>query len=177
MLPCYCKGTTWGDPEMPVTPSFPPPPPHLCKFFFFFKQNTAWKSTWQPDENTVWHPPQLINPGYVPVLSVFQCDLDRWWGGVKPLALFDQDFRQLFRKTSVVSSMRPKEWSSLFINFFDSHQRHKIDEVLKEMGVEKQTSESDIEVLQRVCAAVSIRAARLAAAGIASIAKVCIVNL
>ena len=45
------------------------------------------------------------------------------------------------------------------------------------MGVEKQTSESDIEVLQRVCAAVSIRAARLAAAGIASIAKVCIVNL
>ena len=61
--------------------------------------------------------------------------------------------------------------------FFDSHQRHKIDEVLKEMGVEKQTSESDIEVLQRVCAAVSIRAARLAAAGIASIAKVCIVNL
>ena len=61
--------------------------------------------------------------------------------------------------------------------FFDSHQRHKIDEVLKELGVEKQTSESDIEVLQRVCAAVSIRAARLAAAGIASIAKVCIVNL
>ena len=45
------------------------------------------------------------------------------------------------------------------------------------MGVEKQTSESDIEVLQRVCAAVSIRAARLAAAGIASIAKVCIANL
>ena len=45
------------------------------------------------------------------------------------------------------------------------------------MGVEKQTLESDIEVLQRVCAAVSIRAARLAAAGIASIAKVCIVNL
>ena len=30
-------------------------------------------------------------------------------GGVKPLALFDQDFRQLFRKTSVVSPMWPKE--------------------------------------------------------------------
>lgn len=34
-------------------------------------------------------------------------------------------------------------------------------------------SDSDIEILQRVCAAVSIRAARLAAAGIAAIVKVC----
>ena len=98
-------------------------------------------------------------------------------GGFKPLALFDQDFRQLFRKTSVVSYVAKGVILIIYQFFFDSHQRHKIDEVLKEMGVEKQTSESDIEVLQRVCAAVSIRAARLAAAGIASIAKVCIANL
>ena len=35
-------------------------------------------------------------------------------------------------------------------------------------------SESDIEILKRVCAAVSIRAARLAAAGLAAIVKVCL---
>ena len=40
--------------------------------------------------------------------------------------------------------------------------------------MEVAASESDIEVLQRVCAAVSIRAARLAAAGVAAIVKVCI---
>lgn len=34
--------------------------------------------------------------------------------------------------------------------------------------------ESDIEILKRVCAAVSIRAARLAAAGLAAIVKVCL---
>lgn len=39
----------------------------------------------------------------------------------------------------------------------------------------EQATGSDIEILQRVCAAVSIRAARLAAAGVATIVKVCIV--
>lgn len=39
------------------------------------------------------------------------------------------------------------------------------------MKIEKQAVESDIEILQRVCAAVSIRAARLAAAGVATIVK------
>ena len=38
------------------------------------------------------------------------------------------------------------------------------------MGVN--ASESDIEILKQVCTAVSIRAARLAAAGIAGIVKV-----
>ena len=42
---------------------------------------------------------------------------------------------------------------------------------MNEMGVD--ASESDIEILKQVCAAVSIRAARLAAAGIAAIIKVC----
>ena len=46
-----------------------------------------------------------------------------------------------------------------------------IDQVITEMGVT--ASESDIEILQRVCAAVSIRAAKLSAAGIAAIVKVC----
>ncbi|PFX32387.1 Glucokinase [Stylophora pistillata] len=58
-----------------------------------------------------------------------------------------------------------------FVSDVESHERHKIEEVLKEMEVEKQTSESDIEILQRVCAALSIRAARLAAAGVATIVK------
>ena len=57
--------------------------------------------------------------------------------------------------------------------FFGSHEKHKIEVVLDEMEVKTQASESDIEILQRVCAAVSIRAARLAAAGIATIVKVC----
>lgn len=35
-------------------------------------------------------------------------------------------------------------------------------------------SDSDVEILQQVCAAVSMRAARLAAAGIAAIVKVCL---
>ena len=39
----------------------------------------------------------------------------------------------------------------------------------------EQATGSDIEILQRVCAAASIRAARLAAAGVATIVKVCIV--
>ena len=55
--------------------------------------------------------------------------------------------------------------------FFNSHDGYKIDQVMNEMGVN--ASESDIEILKQVCAAVSIRAARLAAAGIAAIIKVC----
>ena len=54
--------------------------------------------------------------------------------------------------------------------FFNSHDRYKIDQVINEMGVN--ASESDIEILKQVCTAVSIRAARLAAAGIAGIVKV-----
>lgn len=38
--------------------------------------------------------------------------------------------------------------------------------------MEVKASEADIEILQQVCAAVSIRAARLAAAGLATIVKV-----
>lgn len=56
--------------------------------------------------------------------------------------------------------------------FFGSGEREQIDKVLKEMKIEKQAVESDIQILQRVCAAVSIRAARLAAAGVATIVKV-----
>ena len=52
----------------------------------------------------------------------------------------------------------------------NSHERYKIDGVLTEMKVK--ASEADIEILQQVCAAVSIRAARLAAAGLATIIKV-----
>ena len=55
--------------------------------------------------------------------------------------------------------------------FLNSHDGYKIDQVMNEMGVN--ASESDIEILKQVCAAVSIRAARLAAAGIAAIIKVC----
>ena len=55
--------------------------------------------------------------------------------------------------------------------FFNSHDGYKIDQVMNEMGVN--ASESDTEILKQVCAAVSIRAARLAAAGIAAIIKVC----
>ena len=54
--------------------------------------------------------------------------------------------------------------------YFNSHERYKIDEVLNEMKLN--ASESDIEILKQVCAAVSRRAARLAAAGIATIVKV-----
>ena len=61
-------------------------------------------------------------------------------------------------------------WFS-FVNFFNSHDGYKIDQVMNEMGVN--ASESDIEILKQVCAAISIRAARLAAAGIAAIIKVC----
>lgn len=54
--------------------------------------------------------------------------------------------------------------------YFNSHERYKIDEVLNEMKLN--ASESDIEILQQVCAAVSKRAARLAAGGLATIVKV-----
>lgn len=54
----------------------------------------------------------------------------------------------------------------------NSHDRYKIDEVLNEMGVT--ASESDVDILKRVCAAVSLRAARLSAAGVAAIVKVCL---
>lgn len=40
------------------------------------------------------------------------------------------------------------------------------------MGVT--ASESDVDILKRVCAAVSLRAARLSAAGVAAIVKVCL---
>ena len=58
------------------------------------------------------------------------------------------------------------------MNFFHliSHDRYKISEVLKEMEVT--ATEWDIDILQRVCAAVSVRAARLAAAGIVALVKV-----
>ena len=45
------------------------------------------------------------------------------------------------------------------------------------MEVAKQASESDIENLQRVCAAVSLRAAKVAAAGVATIVKVRVTKL
>ena len=61
-------------------------------------------------------------------------------------------------------------WFPSVTFFFNSHDRYKIDQVINEMGVN--ASESDIEILKQVCAAVSIRAARLAAAGIAAIIKV-----
>ena len=54
--------------------------------------------------------------------------------------------------------------------YFNSHERYKIDEVLSEMKLN--ASESDIEILKQVCAAVSRRAAKLAAGGIATIVKV-----
>ena len=54
--------------------------------------------------------------------------------------------------------------------YFNSHERYKIDEVLNEMKVN--ASETDIEILKQVCAAVSKRAARLAAGGLATIVKV-----
>ena len=60
------------------------------------------------------------------------------------------------------------------MNFFHliSHDRYKISEVLNEMEVT--ATEWDIDILQRVCAAVSVRAARLAAAGIVALVKVTI---
>lgn len=54
--------------------------------------------------------------------------------------------------------------------YFNSHERYKIDEALSEMKLN--ASESDIEILKQVCAAVSKRAARLAAGGLATIVKV-----
>ena len=51
-----------------------------------------------------------------------------------------------------------------------SLDRYKINEVLNEMEVI--ASEGDVDILQRVCAVVSARAARLAAAGVVAIAKV-----
>mgnify|MGYP000368023630 CR=1 FL=1 len=51
-----------------------------------------------------------------------------------------------------------------------SLDRYKINEVLNEMEVI--ASEGDVDILQRVCAVVSVRAARLAAAGVVAIAKV-----
>lgn len=63
-----------------------------------------------------------------------------------------------------------------YISFSNSGEKHQIDEVLRDMKMDnEQATGSDIEILQRVCAAVSIRAARLAAAGVATIVKVCIV--
>lgn len=61
------------------------------------------------------------------------------------------------------------EQSSCFF-YFNSHERFKIEEVLNEMKLN--ASESDIETLKQVCAAVSKRAARLAAGGLATIVKV-----
>lgn len=51
-----------------------------------------------------------------------------------------------------------------------SLDRYKINEVLNEMQVI--ASEWDVDILQRVCTAVSVRAARLAAAGVVAIVKV-----
>ncbi|XP_068708853.1 hexokinase-4-like [Montipora foliosa] len=56
-----------------------------------------------------------------------------------------------------------------FVSEIESHDRYKISEVLNEMEVT--ATEWDIDILQRVCAAVSVRAARLAAAGIVALVK------
>lgn len=62
------------------------------------------------------------------------------------------------------------DWTEGLLLYFNSHERYKIDEVLNEMQVK--ASESDIAILKQVCAAVSKRAARLAAGGLATIVKV-----
>lgn len=56
-----------------------------------------------------------------------------------------------------------------FVSEVESLDRYKINEVLNEMEVI--ASEGDVDILQRVCAVVSVRAARLAAAGVVAIAK------
>ncbi|KAK2572234.1 Hexokinase HKDC1 [Acropora cervicornis] len=56
-----------------------------------------------------------------------------------------------------------------FVSEVESLDRYKINEVLNEMRVI--ASERDVDILQRVCAVVSVRAARLAAAGVVAIAK------
>lgn len=80
--------------------------------------------------------------------------------------------KKLLFKGQVSEKFRTKDsFPTEFVSWVESGEREQIDKVLKEMKIEKQAVESDIEILQRVCAAVSIRAARLAAAGVATIVK------
>lgn len=85
--------------------------------------------------------------------------------------------KKLLFKGQVSEKFRTKDsFPAEFVSWVESGEKYQIDEVLRDMKMDnEQATGSDIEILQRVCAAVSIRAARLAAAGVATIVKVCIV--
>lgn len=80
--------------------------------------------------------------------------------------------KKLLFKGEVTEKFRTKDsFPAEFVSLVESHEKHKIEDVLNAMEVAEQASESDIENLRRVCAAVSLRAARIAAAGVATIVK------
>ena len=63
--------------------------------------------------------------------------------------------------------------SFLYSHF--SGNREQTLKVLEELGY-AQPNDEDIEILQKICQVISERAARLAAAGLAALVKVCMVH-
>ncbi|RMX58750.1 hypothetical protein pdam_00010781 [Pocillopora damicornis] len=93
-------------------------------------------------------------------------------GELARIVCMDLVEKKLLFKGQVTEKFRRKNsFPAEFVSLVESQDGHKIEEVLKAIEVAKQASESDIENLQRVCAAVSLRAAKVAAAGVATIVK------
>lgn len=112
---------------------------------------------------------ESLNPG----MQLFEKMISGMYlGEIARIVCMDLVEKKLLFKGQVTEKFKTKNsFLTKFVSDVESHEKHKIEVVLDEMEMKTQASESDIEILQRVCAAVSIRAARLAAAGIATIVK------
>lgn len=110
---------------------------------------------------------ESINPG----MQLFEKMISGMYlGEIARLACMDLVAKNILFRGQVSEKFKTKNsFLTKFVSDIESHERYKIDEVLNEMKLN--ASESDIEILKQVCAAVSKRAARLAAAGIATIVK------
>ncbi|XP_020607641.1 hexokinase-2-like [Orbicella faveolata] len=110
---------------------------------------------------------ESINPG----MQLFEKMISGMYlGELARLVCMDLVAKKLLFKGQVSEKFKTKNsFFTKFVSDIESHERYKIDEVLNEMKLN--ASESDIEILQQVCAAVSKRAARLAAGGLATIVK------